>query len=70
MRVSNCPTVNIVRNVMPVEVIEIKAGGWRAPQGALLGVDMHSIQHDPEIYPDRDTYDPYRFLRLNLLQIH
>ena len=38
---------------MPAEGIENKAGGWRAPQGALLGVDMHSVQHDPEIYTTR-----------------
>ena len=54
MRVSNFLAVNIVRNVMPAEGIENKAGGWRAPQGALLGVDMHSIQYDVEIYPERD----------------
>ena len=51
---------------MPAEGIENKAEGWRAPQGALLGVDMHSIQHDPAIYPDPDTYDPFRFLKLSV----
>ena len=34
MRVSNFPTVNIVRKLMPAEGIENKAGGWRTPQGA------------------------------------
>ena len=63
MRVSNFMALNAVRKVMPAEGIENKAGGWRAPQGALLGVDIHSVQHDPEIYPDPNTYDPFRFSR-------
>ena len=63
MRLSNFMAINVVRKVMPAEGIENKIGGWRAPQGALLGVDMHSVQHDPEIYPDPDTYDPFRFSR-------
>ena len=66
MRVSNFLAVNVVRKVMPAKGIENKAEGWRAPQGALLGVDMHSIQHDPDIYPDPDTYDPFRFLKLSV----
>lgn len=64
MRLSNFMALNVVRKVMPAAGIENKVGGWRAPQGALLGVDMHSVQHDPEIYRDPNTYDPFRFSRL------
>ena len=63
MRVSNFMTRNLLRKVMPKEGIENIAEGWRAPQGALIGVDMQSVQHDPEIYPDPHTYDPFRFLK-------
>ena len=66
MRVSDFMVINVLRKVMPAEGIENKAEGWRAPQGALLGVDMHSIQHDPDIYPDPDTYNAFRFLRPSL----
>ena len=61
MRVSNFMTRNVVRKVMPKEGIENVAEGWRAPQGAFIGVDMQSVQHDPEIYPDPNTYDAFRF---------
>ena len=64
MRLSNFMALNVVRKVMPAEGIENKVGGWRAPQGAVLGMDMHSVQHDPEIYPDPHTYDPFRFSRV------
>lgn len=60
MRISNFMTRNVLRKVMPEEGIENKAEGWRAPKGNLIGVDMHSAQHDPEIYPDPDTYDAFR----------
>ena len=66
MRVSNFMAVNVVRKVMRAKGIVNKAEGWRAPQGALLGVDMHSIQHDPAIYLDPETYDPFRFLKLSV----
>lgn len=61
MRISNFMTRNVLRKVMPAEGIENKAEGWRAPKGILIGVDMHSAQHDPEIYLDPDTYDAFRF---------
>ncbi|KAL9135843.1 MAG: hypothetical protein Q9175_002948 [Cornicularia normoerica] len=63
MRISNFMTRNVLRKVMPEEGIENKAEGWRAPKGVLLGLDMHSVQHDPKIYPDPNTYDAFRFSR-------
>lgn len=61
MRVSNFMTTNVSRKVMPKEGIENKLEGWRAPQGMLIGLDMHSVQHDPEIYPDPNVYNAFRF---------
>ena len=61
MRFSNFMTRNVLRKVVPEEGIENKTEGWRAPKGTLIGIDMQNIQHDPEIYPDPDTYDAFRF---------
>jgi len=63
LRVSNFMTRNLVRKVLPSEGIENKTEGWRAPQGVLISHDMHSVQHDPDIYPDPNTYDAFRFSR-------
>lgn len=63
MRVSNFLTRGVMRKVLPEEGVENKAEGWRAPKGAYIGLDVHSVQHDPEIYPDPDTYDAFRFSR-------
>ena len=63
MRISNFMTKNIQRKVMPQEGIENKVEEWRAPQGTLIGVDLQSVHHDPEIYPDPNTYDAFRFSR-------
>lgn len=63
MRVSNFMTRGIMRKVMPDEGIENKAEGWRAPKGTYVGLDVHNVQHDPEIYPDPETYDAFRFSR-------
>lgn len=63
MRVSNFMTTNVMRKVMPKDGVENKTEGWRAPHGALVVMDMHSVQHDPEIYPDPYTYDAFRFSR-------
>jgi len=40
-----------------------KAEGWTAPHNAHIGVDMHSVQHDPDIYPNPEEYDAFRFSR-------
>ena len=63
MRISDFLTRNIQRKVMPQEGIENKVEEWRAPQGTLIGVDVQSVHHDPEIYPDPNTYDAFRFSR-------
>lgn len=63
MRVSNFMTRNVIRKVLPEKGIENKTEGWRAPQGTYIGLDMHSVQHDPEIYRSPNTYDAFRFSR-------
>lgn len=63
MRVSNFMTRGLLRKVMVEGGIENKAGGWRAPKGAYVGTDIHSVQHDPLVYPNPDSYDAFRFSR-------
>lgn len=62
LRVSNFMSRNVQKKVMPSLGIENKIEGWRAPQGAYIAVDMHNPQHDPDIYPDPETYDAFRFV--------
>jgi cytochrome P450 len=63
MRVSNFLTRGVMRKVMSPEGISNKAEGWSAPQNAYIGLDVHSVQHDPDIYPHPDEYDAFRFSR-------
>lgn len=56
-------TRGVVRKVMPTEGIENKIEGWRAPRGAYIGLDVHSVQHDPDVYPRPEMYDAFRFSR-------
>ncbi|KAL9631828.1 MAG: hypothetical protein Q9164_005681 [Protoblastenia rupestris] len=63
MRVSNFMSRNVLRKVMPREGVENMMEGWHAPQGTFIGVDMQSIQHDADIYPKPNAYDPFRFSR-------
>ncbi|PKY04920.1 putative P450 monooxygenase [Aspergillus campestris IBT 28561] len=63
MRVSNFMTRNAMRKVMPAGGVTNPTEKWTAPQGAYIGIDMHSIHHDPEIYPSPNEYDAFRFSR-------
>ncbi|KAL8728151.1 MAG: hypothetical protein Q9166_005601 [cf. Caloplaca sp. 2 TL-2023] len=63
LRVSNFMSRNIQKKVIPSAGVENKLEGWRAPQGSFIAVDMHNPQHDPDIYPDPETYDAFRFSR-------
>jgi hypothetical protein len=63
MRVNNFMTRGIMRKVMQPGGIVNNAEGWSAPQGAYIGLDVHSVQHDPEIYPNPNEYDAFRFSR-------
>jgi len=64
MRVRNFLTRGLMRKVISRDGIENKRGGWKLPQGAFVGVAVHSIMHDPELYPNPDVFDPFRFSRI------
>jgi cytochrome P450 len=61
MRVSNFLTRGLQRKVISKDGIENKKSGWKVPYGTYVGLDVHSIMHDPEIYQSPDSYDPFRF---------
>lgn len=63
MRISNFMTRGLLRKVVAAGGIKNRAGGWQAPKGAYVGTDVHSVQHDPLIYPSPDYYDAFRFSR-------
>lgn len=63
MRVSNFLTRGLQRKVVAKEGIENKRAGWKLPFGTTIGFDVHSVMHDPLIYPNPDSYDPFRFAR-------
>ena len=50
-------------NVAPRLVAKpIEIGGWTYPEGCSLVLNSYLIHHDPEIYPEPDTFRPERFL--------
>jgi cytochrome P450 len=63
MRVSNFLTRGLLRKVIAKDGIENKQGGWKLPYGAYVGVDVHSVMHDPQIYQNADSFDAFRFAR-------
>ena len=53
----------VLPNVAPRLVAKpIEIGGWTYPVGCSLVLNSYLIHHDPEIYPDPDTFRPERFL--------
>ncbi|KAI9692838.1 MAG: hypothetical protein M1822_004832 [Bathelium mastoideum] len=38
--------------------------GTTVGKGATIGLPMHAIHHDPEFYPNPETYDAFRFAEL------
>jgi cytochrome P450 len=63
MRINNFMTRGVMRKVVAPEGIVNPQEGWTAPQGAFIGVDIHSVQHDSTIYSNPDEYDAFRFSR-------
>ena len=51
------------RKVMKKDGIHNAEEGWTAPAGAHILTDVHSVHRDPEIYPNPDEYDAFRFSR-------
>ena len=53
----------VLPNVAPRLVAKpIEIGGWTYPEGCSLVLNSYLIHHDPEIYPEPDTFRPERFL--------
>ena len=63
MRVSNFLTRGVTRKIIAKDGLKNDEEGWTAPYGAFVSVDVHSMQHDPKIYPEPDMYDAFRFSR-------
>ncbi|KAI9758073.1 MAG: hypothetical protein M4579_003204 [Chaenotheca gracillima] len=40
------------------------SNGVHVPQNTSLGVPVHGLHHDPEVYPDPDKFDGARFARM------
>lgn len=69
MRVSNFLTRGLQRKVIAKDGLEYKREGWKLPQGAFVGVAVHSIMHDPDLYPNAEEFDPFRFSRMREEQV-
>ena len=63
MRISNFMSRNITRIVIADKGITNTAEGWHAPKGAYVSADVTNTMHDPEIYPDPNVYDAFRYSR-------
>jgi len=51
------------RKVVAPEGVTNTVEGWHAPYGSSLMLDLAGIHHDPELYPEPDKYDAWRFSR-------
>jgi cytochrome P450 len=51
------------RKVVAPEGVTNTVEGWHAPYGASLMLDLAGTHHDPELYPEPDKYDAWRFSR-------
>lgn len=61
MRPNNFMSINVTRKVIAKEGITNPSEGWHAPYGAFIGADMDGVHHDPDVYPNPDVYDAFRF---------
>ncbi|KAF2755100.1 cytochrome P450 [Pseudovirgaria hyperparasitica] len=63
LRLRSFLTRGVKRKVLIPHGAYNKTEGWTAPQNAHIAVDAHSIHHDPEIYPNPEEFDAFRFSR-------
>ena len=69
MRVRNFISRGLLRKVIAKDGLENKREGWKLSQGAFVGVSVHSIMHDPQLYPNAEDFDPFRFSRMRENQV-
>ncbi|KAJ4293824.1 hypothetical protein N0V88_005337 [Collariella sp. IMI 366227] len=63
MRLSHFATSLTHRKVVVPEGVTNATEGWHAPYGAYMMLDLVGTHRDPEVYPDPDRYDAWRFER-------
>lgn len=63
-RVGQLNAFSFLRKVGDPNGITTPVSGTFLPHGALVGVPMHMIHRNPEIYPNPNTYNPLRFAEL------
>lgn len=63
MRYSNFATRGVNRKIVAKDGLKNEEEGWTAPYGSYISVDIHSMHHDPDVYPEPWTYDAFRFSR-------
>jgi tenellin biosynthesis cytochrome P450 monooxygenase len=62
LRLNTVPTRALVRQVM-VDGLKTDTG-LPLPKGALVSFVSQPMHTDPDLFPDPNTYDPFRFVRL------
>ncbi|KAL2176197.1 cytochrome P450 [Thermothelomyces heterothallicus CBS 202.75] len=63
MRFSHFARALTHRKVVAPEGVTNPVEGWHAPYGAFLMLDLAGTHRDPELYPEPDKYDAWRFSR-------
>jgi len=64
LRLSHMARALTHRKVAAPEGITNAAEGWHAPHGAYLMLDLAGTHRDPDLYPDPDRYNAFRFSRV------
>lgn len=63
MRLSGMFARGVTRRVRAKEGVVNSEEGWTAPYDAWISVNVQTVHHDPEIYPNPKEYDAFRFSR-------
>lgn len=62
-RRSNFAVTMLDHKVIAPGGVTNESEGWHAPFGTILSINLNGLYHDPDIYPDPERYDPFRFSR-------
>jgi len=63
MRLNTIGARVMIRKVVADEGLTNEEEGWTVPKGTYVTVDAWSPMHDPEVYAEPNSYDPFRFSR-------